>query len=324
MKVLVYGAGVIGCYLAHVLCSAGNEVTLVARGAWKNTLQTQGLVIRHRIQRKTTTEYPTITEHVSASQEYDVTFAVMQYQQMYAALEDLATINTPLLVMVGNNMSAASMKQEILRKSPRPKKVLFAFQSSAGVRSATDVECVYWGGGSMTIGGLHNTPTPNERDTLTRAFKETNYKLKWEDNMEGWYASHLAFILPIAYLGYSLKCNLKKASRAQRTLLLDAANDGYSMLKNLGIAIRPKGEDAYYRSGPKRFVCAILVLAIVKTFLGKLCVTDHCRHAATEMEALDAAWEKLRLQTNGFPMPAWDKLRNSMPSWREIHQTYDK
>ena len=35
MKVLVYGSGVIGCYLAHVLCAAGNDVTLLARGQWK-------------------------------------------------------------------------------------------------------------------------------------------------------------------------------------------------------------------------------------------------------------------------------------------------
>lgn len=32
MKVLVYGAGVIGCYLTHVLCEAGNDVTLLTRG----------------------------------------------------------------------------------------------------------------------------------------------------------------------------------------------------------------------------------------------------------------------------------------------------
>lgn len=32
MKVLVYGAGVIGSYLTHVLCAAGNQVTLLARG----------------------------------------------------------------------------------------------------------------------------------------------------------------------------------------------------------------------------------------------------------------------------------------------------
>ena len=30
MKVLVYGSGVIGCYLAHILCAAGNDVTLLA------------------------------------------------------------------------------------------------------------------------------------------------------------------------------------------------------------------------------------------------------------------------------------------------------
>lgn len=39
MKVLVYGSGVIGCYLAHVLCTAENDVTLLARGQWKEQLQ---------------------------------------------------------------------------------------------------------------------------------------------------------------------------------------------------------------------------------------------------------------------------------------------
>ena len=39
MKILVYGAGVIGCYLTHVLCAAGNDVTLLARGSWRETLE---------------------------------------------------------------------------------------------------------------------------------------------------------------------------------------------------------------------------------------------------------------------------------------------
>ena len=47
MKVLVYGSGVIGCYLAHILCTAGNDVTLLARGQWKEQLQRNGLRIRH-------------------------------------------------------------------------------------------------------------------------------------------------------------------------------------------------------------------------------------------------------------------------------------
>ena len=60
MSILVYGSGVIGCYLAHVLCSAGNDVTLLARGQWKEQLQRNGLRIRHHLQRKTTLDHPRV------------------------------------------------------------------------------------------------------------------------------------------------------------------------------------------------------------------------------------------------------------------------
>ncbi len=60
IKVLVYGSGVIGCYLAHVLCAAGNDVTLLARGQWKEQLQQNGLRIRHHLQRKTTLDHPRV------------------------------------------------------------------------------------------------------------------------------------------------------------------------------------------------------------------------------------------------------------------------
>lgn len=56
MKILVYGAGVIGCYLTHVLCAAGNNVTLLARGSWRETLERDGLTIVHHLQKKTTHE----------------------------------------------------------------------------------------------------------------------------------------------------------------------------------------------------------------------------------------------------------------------------
>ena len=62
MKKLVYGAGVTGCELAHVLKKDGNDVTLLARGDWKDTLEKQGLVIRHYLQRKTTTDIIKVTD----------------------------------------------------------------------------------------------------------------------------------------------------------------------------------------------------------------------------------------------------------------------
>ena len=55
MKILVFGAGIIGSYLAHIFCK-NNDVTLLARGERKRELEQSGLVIRHHLQRRTTTD----------------------------------------------------------------------------------------------------------------------------------------------------------------------------------------------------------------------------------------------------------------------------
>jgi 2-dehydropantoate 2-reductase len=175
----------------------------------------------------------------------------------------------------------------------------------------------------MTLGGLHRALTDEEKDFFKRLFSGTKYSLKWESDMDGWYKCHLALILPIAYLCYLTGCDLHKATHAQRKLLLDAANEGFELLKRLGIAIRPAGEDAYYRGGIKRVICSAMMFTIYKTALGKLCASDHCRHAVSEMESLDKAWCDMRAQAHGFPMPNWDALRSAMPSWETLHLTYD-
>jgi ketopantoate reductase len=56
MKILVYGAGVLGSYLAHALLRGGNDVTLLARGKRMRELQESGLVIRHYLQCRTTVD----------------------------------------------------------------------------------------------------------------------------------------------------------------------------------------------------------------------------------------------------------------------------
>jgi 2-dehydropantoate 2-reductase len=65
-----------------------------------------------------------------------------------------------------------------------------------------------------------------------------------------------------------------------------------------------------------------MMFAIAKTALGKLCASDHCRHAVSEMESLDRAWSGLRAQAPDLPMPSWDALRSAMPDWETLHKTY--
>ena len=66
MRVLVYGAGVIGGQIAHALCISGNEVTILARGAWAETLRRTGLRIHHYIQRTDTTDWPHVIEKLDS------------------------------------------------------------------------------------------------------------------------------------------------------------------------------------------------------------------------------------------------------------------
>ena len=56
MRVLIYGAGVLGCQLAHTLQQTKHDITLLARGSWKENIDKNGLLIRHYIQRKTSVD----------------------------------------------------------------------------------------------------------------------------------------------------------------------------------------------------------------------------------------------------------------------------
>lgn len=322
MKVLVYGAGVIGCYLAHALCEAGQEVTLLARGEWKRTLETRGLSIRHSLQRQDTLDRPRVIGTVDDT-AYDAVFAVMQHQQMLGILPELARVNAPLVVLVGNNLSAPQMEADILAHTAQPKTVLFGFQGTAGRRENGRVICVRFGGGSMSLGGLHAQAPQAAKTAVQALFAGTKYRLTWIADMDAWYRGHLAFILPAAYLCYATGCDLRAATRRQRAQVLDAANEGFGLLRALGCGIQPPGEDAYYRPGAKRALMAGMLLVMAKTVIGDLAASDHCRHAVAEMEGLDAAWAEMRSREPAFPMPAWDALRAQKPAWGELHARYD-
>lgn len=74
MKILIYGAGVVGSYAAHEFTRIGHDVTLLARGKRYEELREKGLVIRHYIQRKTTVDKIKIVDKLLPDDYYDVVF----------------------------------------------------------------------------------------------------------------------------------------------------------------------------------------------------------------------------------------------------------
>ena len=319
MKILVYGAGVIGSQICHALCKSGNDVSVIARGSWADLLEKEGLRIHHYIQRKDTIDHPHILRAVD-EEKYDLVFAVMQYKQMEAILEDLAKVHSPMVVLVGNNLSASTMEEKLRFMCTDEKAILFGFGSTAGTREKGKLNTVHIGDGKLTIGKIDQEPSAAEKAVIKQAFKGSRMSIEWCDAMDAWLKYHVAAILPVVYLCYKTGCDLSKATKADREQMLDAMKDAYDVLMALGYPVRPKGDEKTLEKGLMNTAFKLVMYLACKSRLGALCTTEHCKHAPKEMEDLDKAFRELIRKKPDFPMSSFDRLYQSMPSWEEIRR----
>ena len=315
MRILVYGAGVLGCELAHVLMqNKKNVVTLLARGEWKEMIDQKGLVIRHWAQHKTTTEHIKTIDTLAPDDFYDLVFVVMQAGQLPDVLPVLKANKSTYFVFVGNNPHA----KQVLEFMQRPAdKIAFGFQGTAGHREHDHVVSVYMNPG-MTVGGATTPLSGTFRTRLKTAFDGAKYKLTFYSDMDEWLKCHIALILPVCDVCYACNGDLHRATKQQRGAILDAAYEACLMLKDAGIPVNDAENTDYYKPGaPGRRRMEAMVFAMAKTPLGKLCASDHAMHAVAEMKYLDEAFEALRKQA-GTAMPMWEKLRTDMPAWSSL------
>ena len=137
MKILVFGAGVLGCNLARNLFRAGKDTTLLARGNWAEEIQKNGLRIKDKFSpRVSVSRIPVVTE-LKPENQYDVIFVVLRYTQLDAILETLRANQIKNIVFVGNNVRASALAASLPEKN-----VLFAFVSSAGHRERDRVASI--------------------------------------------------------------------------------------------------------------------------------------------------------------------------------------
>lgn len=315
MRILVYGAGVLGCELAHVLLQNNkNNVTLLARGEWKERIDEKGLVIRHWAQLKTTTDRVRTIDKLTPEDVYDLIFVVVRASQLPEVIPVLRQNASEYVVFVGNQPQAQQVAQVMQRPSDR---IAFGFQSTAGRREHDQVISVHAAQG-MTVGGATAPLSGKFTQRLKAAFDGTKYRLTFYADMDEWLKCHIAFILPICYLCYACKGDLSRSTKQQRSDVLDAAYEGCMMLKAAGIPVNDAENTDYYRQGTKgRKKMERMLGVMAKTVLGRLCASDHAMNAVDEMQYLDEAFEALRTTTQS-PMPTWQKLRSEMPSWKTL------
>ena len=301
MRILVYGAGVLGCNLARNFFKAGKDVTLLAREAWAEEIRANGLRVKNWLLPFTSThKIPVVTE-LAAADRYDVIFIAMRYTQLPMILEILRANQTKNIVFVGNNVRAEELAAVLPEKN-----VLFAFASSAGHREKDRVVSIDLK--KITIGQLRTAPS-NEA-LIEEIFSGTPYKATYEPNMGDYLLCHAAFVLPAAFACYKTDGDLTrlKGDTAYLNRMIDANIEGYSALKSDGHAILPK-EDENFESPAYRKTCLKFFKLMCATSLGKICASDHAMNAIEEMSALDRDLKK-----------KFDKIGAAYPVWKELEQ----
>ena len=156
MKILVFGAGVLGCNLARNLFRAGKDTTLLARGTWAEEIKKNGLRIKDKFSpRVSVSRIPVVTE-LKPEDAYDVIFVVVRYTQIDGILEELRANPAKNIVFIGNNVRTKELTEALPEKN-----VLFAFASSAGHRENDRVASVDLK--KITIGQIADAPSNEHR-----------------------------------------------------------------------------------------------------------------------------------------------------------------
>ena len=308
MKILVFGAGVLGCNLARNLFRAGKDVTLLARGNWANEIKTNGLKIKNRFSPcMSVSRIPAVTE-LNPTDAYDVVFVAVRYTQIEAILDTLRASRAKTILFVGNNVRATQTAALLPEKN-----VLFAFTSAAGRRESDHVDSVDLR--KITVGPLRDAPS--QEALIQDLFSGTKYKVIYEPNMEDYLLCHAAFVLPAVFACYKTDGSLKKLKKDSAFLnrLIDANIEGYRAIRKAGHEILPK-EDQAFEGAAYRKTCFRFFKLMCATFLGKLCASDHAMNAVDEMNALNRDM-KAFFDANGAEYPVWQALEQECGRYLE-------
>ena len=306
MRVLIIGAGVLGCNMAHNFYKAGKDVTLLARGRWGENIRENGLVIKNKFSLKPSCDRIPVIGELSRDNEFDVIFVCLIYTQLQSIMDTLKNNLTKNIVFIGNNVDA-----EGFAKALSDKNVMFGFASSAGHRESDRVVSIDLK--KITIGDL-KTKASN-KSLIDEIFSNTKYKTVYEPNIGDYLISHAAFVIPAAFVCYYTDGNLKRIKNDKVYIykIIDANAECYLAVETLGHELLPKGEEEY-RSPKYRKMCYRFYKLMCSTVLGKLCVSDHAMSAVDEMNVLALELEEM-IHKSGVKADNFFELKQYMAKY---------
>lgn len=310
LKILIYGAGVIGSVFAAKLCNSGQDVTVLARGNRFTEIDSDGVILRNPKTNKTEIAKVKVINTLKPDMEFDYIFVVMQRTQVDSVLLSLSKNCSKNIVFVVNTASGYDKWIDKIGID----RIMIAFPSAGGEKFDGVVN-YFVGKGLMrvfqttTIGEIKKDGT-NRVYNIIKAFNKAGIPTVHCEDMDAWQKTHVAVVTSIANALYGYNCDNYKLSKSYKSVksMVLAIKEGFAVLKKLGIKPTPR-KLSFFK------LPASLLSVVFKLFMGTqlACITmaKHCVAARAEMICLQAEFDVL-INKSGLHTPNIDKLKQNL------------
>lgn len=280
MKLLIYGAGVIGCLYAALFSESGYDTTIYARGNRLKNLEANGLQYKKGNLLKTANVK--IISKLADNDRYDFIFLTVRENQLHNALMELGKNVSPTIVTMVNSLENYNLWEKYCRKG----RIIPAFPGAGG---SFDGEILNAELTPRLIQPTTFAEIDGQRskriNLLANIFKNSNIPYQIVCDMHVWQLCHLAMVVPLAdayyeakdpvYVGHEWTVVKKTAIQIKRN---------YRRLHQLGYDISPHKNNLFLYM--PTFVLALGLRFVFLSKFGNKFMYQHSMKAPDEMHEL--------------------------------------
>ncbi len=303
MKILVYGAGVLGSLYAAKLQRTGNQVTLLARGQRLEELRQNGIRLVNEANGEMSVTQVDLIEKLEPDQAFDLVIVILRKNQLPEVLPTLAANHfTPnVLFMVNNAAGPAALTAALGRH-----RVLLGFPGAGGARSEGIVRYQLTSFQETTIGEL-NGAVSRRIQQVAWILREAGFSVAICSDMDAWLKTHVAVVSPAANAVYMAGGDIYRLAhtRDALVLLVRAAREGLRVIRRLGYPITP-ARIQLLQIVPEPLLVKVLE-RVLATESAQLMIARHANAARDEMQVVADEFKQL-VEKAGLATPAMDRL----------------
>ena len=280
MRLLIYGAGVIGCWYAVLFSKVGYDTTIYARGKRLELLRKEGL--RYEVKGKVHKADIKIIGRLENEDSYDFIFLTVKENQVHTALEELSHNSSPNIVTMVNTIEGYENWERLSGEG----RIIPAFPGAGGsfqdgiLKAALTPYIIQ----PTTFAEINGCRT-ERLDKLSKIFKSSRVPYQIVKNMQDWQLCHLAMVVPIAdayYMARIPQKAWKEDNVMQKTAVQMKHN--FQTLYKMGIVLSPRKMNMF-RLLPT-WMLKIGLTLVFKSDFGDVFMYQHSMNAPDEMRAL--------------------------------------